>query len=586
MDAASQEADLIHDGRRRDHAALLDRQRRAGLRHDTAPSPNVGIQVGASTNFGSTGWDSIANYSQVTDNDVIEWSNRGPGANGRNGVDVVADGSYAPGDVDAQHRHRRQERVDDVGRHEPLDAGHGRRDRAGLPGLRAGARRPPRCTDRQDDPQVVGRTTSGYDNFTQGAGSIDAGRAVAAASGAGADDLSGRVAAGDDRGRGTRALPAHDRSGRHGDQVVHDRRPGTLTVSDRILAVRVRAALFTSASVTQESVSNFNAPDYLIDITNNIKAHPTPTSSSSARPTRTTSSTRTGTTSRIRRGVCSPTTGRTSTMTAVCGRRQRQRRRQPHGQVDQLEHRRVQRIDFRHSEMEQGEYERFFYHRPGSNILNGASSATPPSGWAAASSSASSTRRRTPRSTRPTSRSRSTTTRTSTGLGHRDETTGRQLSRPHRRPGGHAVRHVRGRGRGRTKRPPTIGRPGGRHGRADRRAGARTARSPAPHVRRHRRRRRAGGPAVQQRHDLRRQRLDVATGVGRLAVLLLQRREGVPTGRSSSPTRRGTTRRSPTWTRPVRADGSYHCWAARFLFGAVPFASLGTVGGSQNAYLG
>ena len=64
-----------------------------------APAPLSGIQVGASTNFGSTGWDSIANYSQVTDNDVIEWSNRGPGANGRNGVDVVADGSYAPGDA-------------------------------------------------------------------------------------------------------------------------------------------------------------------------------------------------------------------------------------------------------------------------------------------------------------------------------------------------------------------------------------------------------------------------------------------------------------------------------------------------------
>ena len=30
---------------------------------------------------------------------MIEWSNRGPGANGRNGVDVVADGSYAPGDA-------------------------------------------------------------------------------------------------------------------------------------------------------------------------------------------------------------------------------------------------------------------------------------------------------------------------------------------------------------------------------------------------------------------------------------------------------------------------------------------------------
>ena len=51
------------------------------------------MSVGASTQFSGTGWDSIKNYSQVVDNDVIEWSNRGPGANGADGVDIVADGA-------------------------------------------------------------------------------------------------------------------------------------------------------------------------------------------------------------------------------------------------------------------------------------------------------------------------------------------------------------------------------------------------------------------------------------------------------------------------------------------------------------
>ena len=37
--------------------------------------------------------------SQITDNDVMVWSNRGFGANATNGVDVVADGAYAPGDA-------------------------------------------------------------------------------------------------------------------------------------------------------------------------------------------------------------------------------------------------------------------------------------------------------------------------------------------------------------------------------------------------------------------------------------------------------------------------------------------------------
>jgi hypothetical protein len=61
------------------------------------PSPNIGIAVGASTQFGSTGWDSILYTSQIVYNDVIPFSNRGPGANGSLGVDVVADGAYAAG---------------------------------------------------------------------------------------------------------------------------------------------------------------------------------------------------------------------------------------------------------------------------------------------------------------------------------------------------------------------------------------------------------------------------------------------------------------------------------------------------------
>ena len=101
MDASSREADLINTtfGGLATTPIFSTGNGAPGFGTVTAPSPVTGIQVGASTNFGSTGWDSIANYSQVTDNDVIEWSNRGPGANGRNGVDVVADGSYAPGDA-------------------------------------------------------------------------------------------------------------------------------------------------------------------------------------------------------------------------------------------------------------------------------------------------------------------------------------------------------------------------------------------------------------------------------------------------------------------------------------------------------
>ena len=61
------------------------------------PSPEVGIAIGASTQFGSTGWDSITDTVQIVRNDVAPFSNRGPGARGGVGVDVVADGAYSSG---------------------------------------------------------------------------------------------------------------------------------------------------------------------------------------------------------------------------------------------------------------------------------------------------------------------------------------------------------------------------------------------------------------------------------------------------------------------------------------------------------
>jgi uncharacterized repeat protein (TIGR01451 family) len=61
------------------------------------PSPATGIGVGASTEFGSTGWDSITDTNQIMFNDVTPFSNRGPGARGTTGVDVVAGGAFAAG---------------------------------------------------------------------------------------------------------------------------------------------------------------------------------------------------------------------------------------------------------------------------------------------------------------------------------------------------------------------------------------------------------------------------------------------------------------------------------------------------------
>ncbi len=61
------------------------------------PSPSVGIGVAASTQMGSTGQDSITDTMQITFGDIVPFSNRGPGADGRNGPTVAADGAYAAG---------------------------------------------------------------------------------------------------------------------------------------------------------------------------------------------------------------------------------------------------------------------------------------------------------------------------------------------------------------------------------------------------------------------------------------------------------------------------------------------------------
>jgi len=69
----------------------------------TPPSGDVSISVGASTQYGSTGWDSITSTTQIMSNDVAWYSNRGPSARGNNGVDVLADGQRGAGDLNLNY---------------------------------------------------------------------------------------------------------------------------------------------------------------------------------------------------------------------------------------------------------------------------------------------------------------------------------------------------------------------------------------------------------------------------------------------------------------------------------------------------
>ena len=63
------------------------------------PHPRTGIKVGASTQIGSTGYDSITETTQITWGDIISFSSNGPGSDGTAGVHVAADGAYASGAI-------------------------------------------------------------------------------------------------------------------------------------------------------------------------------------------------------------------------------------------------------------------------------------------------------------------------------------------------------------------------------------------------------------------------------------------------------------------------------------------------------
>jgi hypothetical protein len=275
-DAASQEADLLHDGSVT--TPLFSTGNGApGYGTTTPPAPAAGIKVGASTQFGATGWDSLTKIRQAPDNDVIPWSNRGPGATGSTGVDLVADGAYSAGDTTlnvALDGDTAWETWGGTSRSTPVAVGatalvyqayrkaHG----GSVPsGFSSTAKRILKSS-AQD---------LGYGSFTQGSGSVDAGGAVAAASGGAPAVSPDEWRVGDYRGEEHQVFTHVIAPGASDTQTFNVNGPGTWSVSDRYLKRTDRKVLnFTTSSQTKESAWSFNSPDYLIDVSKEIKAHP------------------------------------------------------------------------------------------------------------------------------------------------------------------------------------------------------------------------------------------------------------------------------------------------------------------------
>ena len=210
----------------------------------------------------------------------------------------------------------------------------------------------------------------GYEPWEQGSGSVDAGRAVQmAASGGSVSPDEWRV--GDYHGNEYPAFTNVIAPGGSDSQSFTIDGGGTASVSDRYLQKTDTATLdFTSSRVNKESVFNFNAPDYLIDVSNLVRAHPNadvmvvranfPYSQFDGN------------------GDYSEDQAwrlLTYNWTDINGDGRLWRDADADGAVDHVDTSHVSNVDdnfdinFAASEMEKGEYVRFMYHRPGSPTL-------------------------------------------------------------------------------------------------------------------------------------------------------------------------------------------------------------------------
>jgi hypothetical protein len=280
FDAMSQEADIWNDtfGVR---TLMIGSSGNGAPGYGTtnAPSPVTAMSVGASTQFGGTGWDSIVNHSQIRDNDVIAWSDRGPGATGANAIDVVADGAYSAGDATLNtvlNGDIAWTTWGGTSRSTPVAAGAAALVYQAWRQANPGTATPPGFAIQAREVLKSSARDLGYDAWTQGTGSVDAYRAVQLARGrSGALVTPGEWRPGDYRGTAYDVFPHVLAAGGSDSQTFDLDGSGSYRVSDRqLVKVASQSLSLTTAPLARESTQNFNVPDYLIDISALVRSHP------------------------------------------------------------------------------------------------------------------------------------------------------------------------------------------------------------------------------------------------------------------------------------------------------------------------
>jgi Subtilase family len=244
-----------------------------------SPSNYNGISVGASTQFGGTGWDSIKFARQIVDNDAMVWSDRGPGSNGTVGVDLLADGAFSAGDITLNTVLNGNEAWLTWGgtsRSTPVAGGAAALVYQAWRQAHPGQPIPANFHETVRGILKSSAKDLGYESYIQGSGSIDAGRAVKLAAGtAGAQVTPDDWRPGNYRGTEYPAFVHSLKPGESSTKTFQVSGTGKYRVSDRYLRKKDTVKMsFTTSPMANESVYNFNAPDYLINISKVVKKHP------------------------------------------------------------------------------------------------------------------------------------------------------------------------------------------------------------------------------------------------------------------------------------------------------------------------
>ena len=243
-----------------------------------SPVPPSSLSIGSSTQFGSVGaFDSYSTTGQINWGDVIPFSNRGPGAQGTNSVDLTANGAIGGGDRPLHNT------LDGwvawqgwtgTSRSVPVAAGNlalvydAYRQVHGV------------WPDTQTAQAILmaGADDQHNDPFVQGAGLLNALNATNIAGGLdGFYILPSSWAAGDYQGEQYPAFANLLHPGQSSASAFSLTNTGPTPISvtlasDQLVLSETTTFTFTTQLYTTEDTSSQYRPDYVIDITNQIPA--------------------------------------------------------------------------------------------------------------------------------------------------------------------------------------------------------------------------------------------------------------------------------------------------------------------------